>query len=400
MDNATPQPLLDRYLRKLVPINTDFKRFLYQNINWTSRLIGIKGARGVGKTTMLLQHIKEFFPDSTKVIYASLDDFWFQTNSLLDLAQWADQQGITHLFLDEVHTYPRWNQIIKNIYDTYDTLNIVYTGSSMLKIDNSIGDLSRRQSLYYMPGLSFREYLAFEGLEVPTLTLNELLDRHVPMAMEIAARTKILPHFHNYLQHGYYPFYRQEGNQYLTRLQDVLRTVLDVDLPTVADVSFATRQKAKALLMVIAENVPTVPKLSKVYQQIETTYDQGLQLINLLDRADILRLYSTKPKSYKNLTRPEKIFLDNPNLMYALTPSPDMGTIRETFFLNQLEQGHAVTVPGSGDFMVDGKWLFEVGGKGKDFNQIANIPNSYLAVDDTEIGSRGRIPLWMFGLLY
>lgn len=401
MEEMELEVLYNYYHRKLQAVDTTFKRYLYNSINWDARLIGLMGARGVGKTTMLLQRIKETFPNVDDALYISLDDLWFKSHSLLDLAEYADVHGISHLFIDEVHRYQDWAQSLKTIYDTYPDMHIVYTSSSMLEVDHSKGDLSRRQSVYHLQGLSFREYLLFEGYnDIPCPSLEELLSHHVSIAMPLTGRMKVLQLFEQYCHYGFYPFYKEAGEDYHERLQEVVRTVVDIDMAAVAGVTYTTLQKAKTLLMIIAENVPMVPNLSALFSQIETTRDVGLKLLNLLERADLLLLLSSKPKNYKNLKLPEKIYLNNGNEMYALTSKVNVGCLRETFFLNQTRCAHNVSMPIQGDFLVDNKYLFEVGGKGKSFSQIADLPNSFLAVDNIETGHGNRIPLWMFGLLY
>jgi len=396
-------PLVDQFNRKLTETHLDFKRYLHKKIDWDSRLIGIKGARGVGKSTLLLQHIKESFPDVQNVFYASLDDLWFRTHSLTDLAHYLYTHGTTHLFLDEVHKYEDWSLNIKNIYDNYPNLHIVYTGSSMLEIDHSKVDLSRRQALYTMQGMSFREYLEFEGvITLSPVSIEELLKSHYSLAMDIVAKTKLLQHFEQYLQRGYYPFYRDTNSvaDYLSRLREVINVVVESDMPAVADITYATVQKAKQLLMVIAPNVPLMPNISRLSQELEVTPSQCLKILYLLDRAGLLMLLTKEQKDYKHLSKPGKIFLGNGNLMYALSSTVNLGTCRETFFANQLSAIGELAMPEKGDFMLNNRYLFEVGGSSKDFRQIANIPDSYLAIDDIEMGWKNRIPIWMFGLLY
>ena len=398
------KPIVNQFNNLISETNLDFKRYLHKKIDWNSRLIGIKGARGVGKSTLLLQHIKEQFPDLQNVFYVSLDDLWFRTHSLGELVEYLYTHGITHLFLDEVHKYKDWSLVIKNLYDTYPRLHIVYTGSSMLEIDHSKVDLSRRQTLYTMMGLSFREYLEFEGItrSLTPIDIEDLLHSHLKMAMEIVSKTKVLQHFDRYLQMGYYPFYRDATSDvdYYSRLREVVNVVVESDMPAVAEITYATVQKAKQLLMVIAPNVPLMPNISRLSQELEVTPSQCLKILYLLDRAGLLMLLTKDQKDYKHLSKPGKIFLGNGNLMYALSSSVNLGTSRETFFANQLAAIGALTMPEKGDFMLDNHYLFEVGGSSKDFRQIANIPYSYLAVDDIEMGQGNRIPLWMFGLLY
>ncbi|MBQ6753590.1 MAG: AAA family ATPase [Bacteroidales bacterium] len=401
MDIYEIQPLYNNYHRKIAKVSLKFKRYLYNNIHWNSRIIGIKGARGVGKTTMLLQHIVENYQDIDKTLYASLDDLWFSTHSLLDLVDWADSHGINRLYLDEVHRYDKWSQTLKNIYDNYPEMSIVYTSSSLLMMDNAQTDLSRRQTLYTLHGLSFREFLSFEGiLHIDPIPFDELLQEHVQKAMQIVRKVKITPLFENYLKYGYYPFYKETVEDFTDRLRQIASVVIDSDLPAVEKVSFETLQKVRKLLMIISEKVPFEPNMSELWKQLSTNNDLGLRMLYALDKAQILTLLSSKAKSYKYLYKPDKIFLNNTNLMNALCPSVDKGNERETFFVCQMHVTKDVKRPKNGDFLIDDKYLFEVGGKNKTFNQIADIPNSYLAIDNTEVGFGCRIPLWMFGFSY
>lgn len=395
------QQLEGLYLAKIRKVDTKVVRYLYEKINWEARLIGIKGARGVGKTTLLLQRIKLAYKKTDNVFYVSLDNLWFQSHSLPELVDWLYQHGIRNLFLDEVHKYPDWATVIKNLYDTYDDLRIVYTGSSMLEIDHSRVDLSRRQTLYALQGLSFREYLAISNVKkVPSMGLMQLFEEHQSVAMDVSRDIPVAKYFEEYLRNGYYPFYKEAGNDYMSRLNETAVLVMETDMPAVESISYTTIQKTKQLLMLIAGNVPLVPNISKLSAQLETTRDSCLKMLYTLDKAGLLQLLTRNIKDHKHLVNPEKIFLGNTNLMYALGSRINEGTLRETFFLNQLSLNHDVNAPSEGDFLVDNKYLFEVGGKNKTFEQIKDIQDSFLAVDDTEVGSRNRIPLWMFGLLY
>lgn len=401
MDYTDIQPLINIYHRKLAATDLRFKRYLHYRIDWDVRLIGIKGARGVGKTTMLLQHIKESFDKIDDALYVSLDNLWFNTHKLEELVEFLYTHGVMHIYLDEVHRYKDWAVLLKNFYDSYPDLNIVYTGSAMLAIDNSKADLSRRQSLYTLNGLSFREYLAYEGVAaIPTIGLEEMLAGHVEYAVDVISGIKILKYFDRYLREGYYPYYKEAGNDYLMRVGEVARLVIDNDIPSVEDITYFTAQKIKTLLMVIAGNVPLEPNISKLSSQLESTRDQTLKMLYLLDRADLLLLLTEQLKNYKHLVSPKKIYLNNANLMYALSGKISEGTVRETFFANQVGAVADLTMPKQGDFLADGKYLFEVGGSSKTFDQIAGIPESYLAVDGIETGSGNRIPLWIFGCMY
>ena len=401
MKNMDIQPLLITYHRRLQVVDTKFKRSLYSRINWNVRLIGIRGARGVGKTTMLLQRIKEAFPRFNEAMYVSLDNLWFNNNSLEDLVEYLYTHGVHNIFLDEVHKYPNWSALLKNFYDNYPDLNIVYTGSAMLAIDNSKVDLSRRQSLYTLKGLSFREYLEYEfGVKHEIIKFQDLLENHTTQAMRITSQCKILKQFEDYLKHGYYPYYKEVGEDYYQRVEEVINLVIESDMPVVADITFSTIQKIKKLLMVITQNVPLEPNIAKLTAQLETTRDQCLKMLYLLNKADLLYLLTDKLKDYKHLNNPKKIYLNNTNLMYALSANVSEGNLRETFFANQLTSIGSVVMPRQGDFFIDDKYIFEVGGSSKTFAQIADLPNSYLAIDDIEIGNGNRIPLWMFGFLY
>lgn len=401
MDITDIQPLYDNYHRKIAKVNLQFKRYLYNQIHWNARIIGIKGPRGVGKTTMLLQHILENYPDIDKTLYASLDDLWFSTHSLIDLVDWADRHGINRLYLDEVHRYEGWSLTLKNIYDNYPDMSIIYTSSSILIMDNAQTDLSRRQTTYTLYGLSFREYLAFENvLHIEPVSINDLLKQHVKIAMQIVQKVKIAPLFENYLEHGCYPFYKEMPEDFQSQLRAAVATVIDYDLPAVEKVTFETILKVRKLLMLISAQVPFEPNMSELWKQLSTNNELGLRMLYALDKAQILTLLTTKAKNYKYLFKPDKIFLNNTNLMHVLCPKVDKGNERETFFVSQMQATYDVKHPKQGDFIIADKYLFEVGGKNKTFDQIADMPNSYLAVDDTEVGHGSRIPLWMFGLTY
>ena len=401
MEQAEIQPLYDSYHRKIAKVDLRFKRYLYSQINWKARIISIKGARGTGKTTMLLQHILENYEDIDQTLYASLDNLWFATHSMMELVDWADRHGISRLYLDEVHRYELWSQSLKNIYDDYPDMSIVYTSSSLLVLDNATVDLSRRQTPYTLYGLSFREYLELEGIfKTEAISLDDVLMHHVKKAMNIVGRIKVAPLFEAYLAHGYYPFYRESLEDFPSRLRETVTVVIDSDLPAVENVTYETLQKTKKLLMIISEHVPFEPTMSELWRQLSTDNESGLKMLYALDKAQVLALLTAKTNNYKSLSKPDKIFLSNPNLMHVLCPKVDKGNERETFFISQLRVLHDVRYPKQGDFLIDNKFLFEVGGKNKTFEQIADVPNSYLAVDDTEVGSGCRIPLWMFGFLY
>ena len=399
--SINPEILYRNSQRNVSQVDMTFKRDLHQRINWNVRIIGIKGPKGVGKSTLLKQHIKEFFPNDDRVLYVSLDNMWFASNSLSDLVEYHYTHGGTHLFLDEVHKYEHWQTYIKNIYDDYPTMNVVFTGSSMLKLNKGEGDLSRRVAMYTMDGLSFREFLMFEGLlRYDRVSLDDVLTRHVPLATEITNRLHILPQFERYCQYGYYPFYKEDLEGFHSKLLEVVQQTIELDIPSVEDVEYSTIQKLKKLLGIIALQVPFTPKMEDLYAQLETSREQGLKLLDLLESAALLGQLKTLTKAVKQLSSPEKLFLDNPNLMYAFNRTPNIGTIRETFFFNQTSRVMEIHAPKKGDFLIQGKYLMEVGGADKRFDQIKDLPNGFLAIDDVEVGRGNKIPLWLFGFLY
>ncbi|MBR1589431.1 MAG: ATP-binding protein [Kiritimatiellae bacterium] len=377
------------------------KRFAYDDIDWSDRLIGVRGARGVGKTTLLLQKICESGEERDSSLYLSLDSVWLDVREIYLLAEYHVQHGGTRLVLDEVHYVKDWQRIIKNIYDDFRELKVAYTGSSLLRLKARDGDLSRRQVGYELPGLSFREFLKFEGvLSRDPIPLETLLSDHVALAREITRKIKVLPLFERYFKSGYYPFYLEGTAKYEDRIRQVVNQALDSDWPSVEDVTAETIRKARKMLRILAALPPQTPKMNRLYAELDTERQHGLKILYALERAGLLNLLASDFDALDNLSSPEKIYCENTNLMYALTPDADIGTARETFFANQVSSGHALTYPKKGDFMVDDRWLFEVGGKGKGFTQIKDVPESFVVNDGVEVGIRNKIPLWLFGFLY
>ena len=393
--------LIGNYSRLLgEPMPSSF-RYLYESINWKNRLIVLKGARGVGKTTMLLQHITRTFEDTSKALYVSADHIWFANHSLIDLAEYHYTHGGTHLFIDEIHKYHNWQQEIKNIYDSFPRLNLIVTGSSMLRIEHALGDLSRRCKEYTLRGLSFREYLKLENIaDWPVLSLEDILQRHIQLAAKMTGQAKVLGYFENYLRHGYYPFYIEEGNGFDERLQRVINTVLNEDIPAVVSVEYETIYKLWQLLGIFSEQSPYTLNVSALARTLETSTSQVMKLFDLLNQAAIIRRLFSKERSMKMLQKPEKILFDNTNIMYALSPQADQGTMRETYFADMMSFGHSISMPQKGDLLVDKHILFEVGGRTKGYKQIANIPESYVVADGIDIGFENKIPLWLFGMMY
>jgi len=400
--NADIRLLKETSDRLVSGVSLDFRRYLSPKIDWRNRFVCLKGARGTGKTTLMRQRVKEAFGLSEKAFYVSLDHFWFAAHSPLEFIDTLYKNGVTDIFIDEVHHVENGLLLVKTLYDAYPDLRVVYSGSSILRLDNRSGDLSRRQMAYELKGLSLREFLSVEGVKrVPAVTLEDIVSRHRELAMEIIRGVKILPLFEKYQEHGFYPFYLESPSGYADRIIEVVNKVLQTDLPIVDDVTPATIRKTRMMLEVLAESCPQEPRMNDLYRELETDRNQGLKMLDILERAGLLQLLKTAKDKLKNLSSPRKIYCDNVNLMRALVATRDIGTERETFFVNQLRaSGHTVTCPTRGDFLVDGRWLFEVGGKGKGFEQIADIPESYVAADDIEIGTGNKIPLWLFGFLY
>ena len=395
------ETLIRLYRRLLRLTSTEIIRDLYYDISWDSRLIGIKGARGVGKTTMLLQRIKLAFPDPNKALYVSLDDVWFAGHTLAELAESATEEGITHLFLDEVHRMPQWERQLKKLYDFFPDLHIVFTGSSLLEIDNSIADLSRRVLIYTLPGLSFRQYLEFQGKKFAPIPLTEILHNHLEVATPIINEINVLKEFQKYLKHGFYPFYTTETEtDYLIRVNNMISTVIDYDIPAVEKIEYTTLIKAKHLLTIIATQTPSPLNAKQTGEMLDVTSNQLIKILSLLERSQILRLlYYKSERSPKSMAKPQKVLFDNPSLLYALGYA-DKGKVRESYFAAMIGQKHQIAYPKEGDLMVDNRYLFEVGGSRKRFTQIKDIPDSFVAADDLEIGFGNKIPLWLFGFLY
>lgn len=392
-----------QFLKRLQHIGTDFIRSDIERINWDTRLVGIKGARGVGKTTLLLQHIKlNYFERLDSVLYVSMDSLHVSNFSLVEIARVFTQKGGKILYIDEIHKYHAWIQELKNIYDDYPDLKVVFTGSSLLEILHSKADLSRRAVLFTMQGLSFREYVEFEkGIKLPKFSLEEILKDHERIALELSTLFKPLGLFPEYLLNGYYPFYKEDLSTYELKLNQVVQLILEVELPQLRDVDIAYLVKLKQLLMIIAESVPFIPNVSKLSQKIGVHRNTLLSYLQYLDEVALSFNVYSAAKGTSLLQKPGKIYLDNTNLMYALSKNHfNLGTIREGFFANQLKFSHQLHLPAKGDFLVDHTYTFEVGGSSKGQQQIKGIHYSYIAADDIEIGYENKIPLWLFGFLY
>ena len=397
------QQLQSQHLRLLAHLNMPFERSLMNVINWDARLIAIRGARGVGKTTMLLQHIKKTYGTSpTVALYASLDHLYFTRHSLLELAEEFHQKGGKCLCLDEVHKYEGWSREIKNIYDGFPDLHIVFTGSSLLNILNAEADLSRRCVSYDMQGLSLREYLMIkENISLPIITLDEVLNNSLEASEKVLAVCKPLKYFAQYLEEGYYPFFMEQQMDYLTQVQRVVNMILEIELPQLGNVDIANVRKLKSLLSVVSSGVPFAVDISKMAQTAELNRNTIISYLAHLGRAKLVNLLYSDSVNLKRMQKPDKIYMENCNLLYALSLTQvESGTARETFFVNQLAYQHTVEYAKQGDFVIDRKYTIEVGGANKDGKQVANVENSFIAADNIEYALGNKIPLWLFGFLY
>lgn len=396
--------LIRRYKRLLAATSTTYIRSLMDTINWDNRLIAIRGARGVGKTTLMLQYLKLHYADDTQSsLYASLDSLYFTQHTLSELAEQFYLKGGKCLFLDEVHKYPSWSREIKNIYDEYPEIRIVFTGSSLIQLLNAEADLSRRCISYNMQGLSYREYLAlYHRISIRPYTLDEILNSSDHICNEVNSLCRPLAYFEDYLKHGYYPFYLEGNFDYYTRIENIANLILEIELPQQCGVDVGNVRKLKSLLGILSSEVPFMVDITKLSAAAGLSRTTILTYLQYLDRAKLIHLLYSDNDSIKKLQKPDKIYMENTNLLYALTlKEVNKGTLREVFMVNQLSYQHKVEYcTRSADYTVDSKYTLEVGGKCKDGKQIANNENAYIAADDIEYSAGNKIPLWAFGFLY
>lgn len=390
--------------RLLALTSTRIVRKLIEQINWDAQFIAIKGARGVGKTTLMLQYIKLNYPQySREVLYCSLDAVYFSNHSLLDLTDKFYKNGGKHLFLDEVHKYPNWSREIKEIYDFYPDLRVVISASSLLNLLKGDADLSRRCIPYNLQGLSFREFLQFyKGIEIPILSLEEVLTQPQELCARVNGVCKPIPLFKEYLRYGYYPFYLKNQTDYYTSIEQVVNLIVETELPQLCGVNTANIRKLKALIEVISTSVPFEVDITKMATVIGVHRNTVIEYLNHLENAQLMHLLYADIKSVKKMQKPDKIFLENSNLLYALADSQvQIGTAREVFVVNQLSYQHTVEYGKNvGDFKIDGRYTVEVGGEKKTFTQIADVPSSYILADDIETPYGHKLPLWTIGFLY
>lgn len=394
--------LITRCRRLISVTKTDFVRDIASRINWDCHLISIRGARGVGKTTLMLQYLKLHDIDYKSKLYVSLDSNYFTRHSLLDFVEKFYQQGGKHLFLDEVHKYPGWSNEIKEIYDSYPDLKLVISDSSLIDILNADADLSRRCIPYEMQGLSYREYLAMAyKIDLPIITLEELLTSPESLCDNINYQCRPLAYFEEYLKQGYYPFIIEGEQEYPIRIENVINFILEVELPQLCNVDISNIRKIRSLLTILASKVPLQVDMTKISAAAGIARTTLLSYLQILHRARLLNLLYSGDESVKKMQKPDKIYLENPNMIDVLSlTGGNIGTIREVFVVNQLSYQHKVEYTKAGDILVDKKYTIEIGGKSKDGKQIANIHDSYIAADNIEYPSGNKIPLWAFGFIY
>ena len=380
-----------------------FERELERKINWNARLISVRGSRGTGKTTLFLQHIKKTFSNNlNKVLYVNLDNIYFSNNTLVELAEKFASRGGTHLFIDEVHKYENWSKEIKNLYDDFPELHIAFTGSSLLEILNGRADLSRRTLVYELTGLSFREYLSLiKAHDFPIFTLEEILKNNEQISAEIASKIKPFEFFDDYLSFGYYPYFLEGKDDYFNRLNETLNMILEVELPMLRSLEIAYIPRIKKLLAVIGESAPFIPNITQLAAKIRISRQTLLIYLKYLEDAKLINQLYKKSRGLSVLEKPEKILMENTNLIELFNgENANIGSRRETFVLNQLLHSHKVDFSEESDFFVDSKYTFEVGGKNKKRKQIQEIPDSYIIADDIEFGTDRRIPIWLLGFMY
>lgn len=374
---------------------TGYVRQIHSDIAWDDRLVAIVGARGVGKTTLILQHIK-LYDDPHTALYVTADDLWFSSHTLVELADAFYKNGGRTLYIDEIHRYPKWSVELKNIYDSYNNLKVVYTGSSILDIRRGGADLSRRQLEYTMYGLSFREYLFLaHGMEMPIYTLDDIVKHKVEFP---TGTHRPIALFKEYMKGGYYPFFQQRDCY--TRLQQVVNQVLEVDIPKFAELTLTTIEKLKRLMYIVTQSVPFKPNYSKLGRDLECHRTSVSDLVLLLEKSHLVQILRDDSFGISSLGKVDKIYLGNTHLAYALCDTtPDIGNLRETVFLSSVKPKHDVMASSAADFKV-GKYTFEVGGRNKKQKQIQGIENAFIVKDDIEYGYLNVIPLWAFGFLY
>jgi len=380
-----------------------FKRFLFHEINWEARCFGIVGARGVGKTTMLLQYYVENFSSPEECLYLSADHVLVVGYGLYRIAKEFFSFGGKGIIFDEIHKYPSWSRELKNIYDSFPDKKIVFTGSSALHILKEKADLSRRAVIYELPGLSFREFLSLvENREFNPYSLEEIISDHVHIASEIAPAVVVRKRFKEYLQYGYYPFFMEGVSDYDSKLLNAIEKILYEDIPAVWKIKPSNVPVLKKFLWLISSSSPFEVNIEKLSREIRISKEYVYIYLEALERSGLTKMVYPLQRGYRMVRKPSKVYPNNPNLYSIFTGSalpPEVGSLRECFFVNQVAFKHGLRLASQGDFVVDGH-TFEVGGKGKTKRQIKDEKNAFLVLDDIEVGMGAKIPLYLFGFLY
>ncbi len=393
------QTILKYQDRLLKNQSITYKRYLYEKINFDDKMVAILGARGVGKTVLLLQKLQELKNNNKKAIYISLDYPFLSGMDLIDLVENLVENKYEYLLLDEVHRFNEFGSYLKTIYDIFD-IKVLFTSSSATSILNAKSDLSRRVTLYKLQGFSFREFLQIKyEKNLKSYDLQEILDNHIRVVEEINIQN-ILVDFKEYLEFGYYPFYTQKQSSFYQNLTNTINITIEIDLPSLGLIEQKYTYKLKKLLEVVCESKPFEVNYTKISSMAEISRVKLYDYITYLKDAEMLLLIDEKTKGIKKISKPAKIYLNNTNLLYAYCQNSEIGTIRETFFANQVGTIYKLHIAKQGDFFIDGKHTVEIGGKDKSFRQIADIPDSYVVSDDTKKGFKDKIPLWLFGFLY
>lgn len=394
--------VLQDQLLKLTPMG--FIRNCAENINWNAQLLSIRGAKGVGKTTMILQHIRQNFGKSDrKALYCSLDANYFVDHSILDLVDIFYRNGGKYLFLDEIHKYENWSREIKEVYDFYPDLHLVVSGSSLLSLMEGDVDLSRRCVSHDIQGLSLREYLQFyKGIDIPKHSLQEILENPEEICDKVNNACRPTAVFNEYLQHGYYPYYYRNEIDYYSIINNVVRYVIEQELPRICKVDLGNTRKIRSLMNMLASSEPYEVDISKMSVQSGLQRPTVLSYLKYLGDAKLLTLLYSDLTNVKRMQKPDKIYIENPNMLHAIASHPiKEGTLRETFAVSQLAFEHQVEFKKEhGDFLIDGTYTLEIGGANKKFGQIAGIPDSYVLADDVDYPVGNKLPLWILGFLY
>jgi len=391
------QLLSNQILAQKVP---EYKRFLFDKIDFNERLIGILGSRGVGKTTILLQYLHTIFKEK-KTLYIMADHPIVAELGLFTIADEFQKKGGEVLIIDEIHKVKNFEIDLKLIYDSFFSLNVLFTGSNAVAIDNAKADLSRRAVVHILPVLSFREFLELETNEkFEPIFLDDLINNHISYAIDILSKIKPFAYFEEYLKSGAYPFYTTSKNSYIQKLLSSSIQILETDLPMIYTIDHDKINSLKKMMIMLCQSEPYDINISKLCGAVELNQRTLYKYLGILQAAGLLRILGAKSSGVSIISKPEKLYLNNTNLFSIFCDTPKKGTIRETFFASSLSYGYNLNYPKSGDFIVDEKYTFEIGGKDKSFKQLKDVKNGYVVADDIEVGVDNKIALWLFGFLY